>query len=305
MEWPLLFLLVPAIVAAVVLLIGFAGCGFETTIHNDPQPPTLVSAIPFDGQTVELKWTDTNSGFGPLTFEIERTIAAQSPSLLTPTVPPPPVGQPHRFVDSFSGAGGTQVTYRVRTVTADGTITGFSQPAAVETWSRAFSSGLAQNGTNAAAPGQCIVQRVSPGSLSHGGNLILVTLRGGTNGDLVVSAATISNPALAGENFDSDATPVPLALTTVFVTAGQTLPLQPTEFKVNVADPLLIAFDVDNPGNGRLQTGVTHTAYVKMPPLGGKVTEAATQNRAGFTEQSNRLWLVDAVDVATKWPPIP
>src|SRR5262245_229375 len=301
MEWLILFLLVPAIATAVVLLIGFAGCGFSNTLSGSPDPPPWVAGIAYTGQSVELLWNDNDNG----TFEIERTIGMQLPSLFMPTLDPPMPGKPHRSVDSFSGPGGTQVSYRVRKVTADGTITGFSETATVETWSRAFTSGLAQNGTNASVPGQCIVQRLSPGSLSHGGNRILVTLRGGTNGDLVVSAVTISKPALAGENFDSEATPIPLAMTTVFVSPGSTLPLQPTGFNVNVADPLLIAFDVDNPGNGRFQIGVTHTAYVKVPPLGGKVTEAATQNRAGFMEQSNRLWLVDAIDIATQWPPIP
>ena len=303
MEWLVLVLLVPVIVAAVVVLIGFAGCGFENTITGNPIPPTLLSATPFDGQSVELKWTDTN---GPVTFEIERTIGVQSPALLIPSLSPPPAGEPHRFVDTFSGAGGTQVSYRVRAViTASGEITGFSQRAAVETWSRAFTSGLAQSGTNASVPGRCIVQRLSPGSLSHGGNRVIVTLRGASNADLVVSRATLSNPALAGENFDSAKPPIDLAKTMVTVMGGQTLPLDPTDFNVNVADPLLIAFDVGNPGNGRFQTGVTHTAYVKIPPLGGAVTEAATQNRAGFTEQSNQLWLVDAIDVATQWLPIP
>jgi hypothetical protein len=89
------------------------------------------------------------------------------------------------------------------------------------------------------------------------------------------------------------------------IDAGLSLPLQPTEFPVDVDEALLIAFDVDSPGNARSLGGVPHTAYVKVPPAGGKVTEAGTQNRAGFSQRNNELWFVDAIDIATKWPPIP
>ena len=55
---------------------------------------------------------------------------------------------------------------------------------------------------NESVVGNCIVQRVSPSSLAHGGNLIAVTLRGDTNGDLAVSRVTISNAALVGDDYD-------------------------------------------------------------------------------------------------------
>ena len=300
MEWLVLFLLVPVIVTFVVLLIGFAGCGFG--IDHVPAAPTIVSVIPLDAHTVELKWTDTN---GPqATFEIERTKGAEGPAApITPPPMSPPAGEPHRFVDSLL-AGGTQYSYRVRTLTADGDTSGWSDPAAIETWSRAFTSALEQSGTNQSVPGQCIVQRLSPGSLSRPGNLIEVTMRGASDADLAVSRVTISSPALAGDDFDSAASPIDLTSGPVLVTAGLTLPLAAAVFAIDVDEALLIAVDVDIPGNARVLSGVTHTAYVKVPPPGGTVTEAGTQNRAGFAEQSDTLWCIDAVDVATKWPPI-
>jgi hypothetical protein len=212
--------------------------------------------------------------------------------------------QPHLFVDNPL-QGGTKYSYRVRTIiTSDGAISGWSDPAPVETWARVFTSSLEQGGVNQSVAGNCIVQRVSPSSLTHAGNLVAVTLRGATDGELVVSRVTISSAALAGEDFDSAANPVDITTSPLFVTAGLTLPLQPAPFNVNVNEALLIAFDVDNPGNGRVIRGVPHTAYIKAPPPGGKITEAGTQNRAGFAEQPDELWFIHAIDVATKWPPV-
>ena len=300
MDWLLLVLLLPAIIVPIVLLFGFAGCTYTPPVGRST--PTIVGATPLDAFTVELLWTDSNGV--PATYEVERTKGMDLPSAPMPVTLMPLPGQPLRFVDNpLPGAG--KYSYRIRAIiTGDGAITGWSAPAPVETWSRVFTSSLEQGGVNESVVGNCIVQRVSPSSLAHGGNLIAVTLRGDTNGDLAVSRVTISNAALVGDDFDSAANPVDITTSRVIVSPGLTLPLQPTPFNVNVNEALLIAFDVDNPGNGRVVRGVAHTAYMKAPPPGGTISEAGTQNRAGFAEQPNELWFIDAIDVATKWPPV-
>ena len=301
MDWLVLLLLVPAIVVPIVLLFGFAGCSYDP--QRVASAPTIVSAIPLDAVTVELQWTDSNGV--PATYEVERTKGMDPPSAPIAVVSTPPPNQPHRFVDSAL-TGGTKFSYRVRTIiTSDGETTAWSDPAPVETWRRAFTSPLQQGGVNESVAGHCIVQRVSPGSLTHPGNLILLSIRGASDAELTLSRVTISNAAPSGDDFDSAAPPVDLTTSPVTVTAGLSLPLQPVAFNVDVDEPLLVAFDVDTAGDARVARGVAHTAYLKAPPLGGSIIEAGTQDRAAFAEQPNELWIVDAFEIATKWPPIP
>ena len=54
-EWLLLLLLVPAVVLPVVLLLGFAGCGFEG--HGSYPPLVITSATATSPNTVKLTWT--------------------------------------------------------------------------------------------------------------------------------------------------------------------------------------------------------------------------------------------------------
>ena len=301
MGWLVLVLLVPAIVVPIVLLFGFAGCSYDP--QRVASAPTIVSAIPLDASSVELQWTDSNGV--PATYQIERTTGTDPPSAPFAVVSTSPPDQPHRFVDS-PPTGGPKFSYRVRTIiTSDGETTAFSDRASVETWRRVFTSPLQQGGVNESVAGHCIVQRVSPGSLAHPGNLILLSIRGASDAELTLSRVTISNAAPSGDDFDSAAPPVDLTTSPVTVAAGSSLLLQPVALNVDVDEPLLVAFDVDTAGNARVARGVAHTAYLKAPPPGGTIIEAGTQNRAEFAEQPNELWIVDALDIATKWPPTP
>ena len=53
-EWLLLLLLVPAIVVPVVLLFGFAGCGFEGYVPLSA--PIIESAIGTSVSSIRLTW---------------------------------------------------------------------------------------------------------------------------------------------------------------------------------------------------------------------------------------------------------
>jgi hypothetical protein len=66
-EWLLLLLLVPAVVLPVVLLLGFAGCGFEG--QGTPYFPLVISsATATNPNTVKLAWT----GGGATDIEFQR-----------------------------------------------------------------------------------------------------------------------------------------------------------------------------------------------------------------------------------------
>jgi hypothetical protein len=292
----MLIALVPAILVPLVLLFGFAGCGARLA---DPPTlaPTIVSAIPRDEDAVELSWSHTNEI--PVSFEIERRKGSDAAGEPIPIDASP-------WLDSAL-EGGTQYTYRVIAVSTDsGRPSDWSNEATVETWARAFTSGLEQAGVDASVAGACLVQRLQPGTLSRPGNLVGITVRGADSNDLRLSKVTISNPVLdspaGGNAFDSAAKPKNVTASSLMVAAGGPAQLPPVEFSVATDDELLIAFDIGDPGTSRYAAGAPHTAYIKEAPQGTQVTEAGTQNRAGFSERASELWFIDAIDVATKWP---
>jgi hypothetical protein len=113
-EWLLLLLLVPAVVLPVVLLLGFAGCGFEGQA-GEYLPLVITSATATSPNTVTLTWT------GGYTAQIEfqrdkRPKPGQSPEW------------PHVFVVDMTpqttGDGGLTADsvyeYRVRQIYGDG-----------------------------------------------------------------------------------------------------------------------------------------------------------------------------------------
>jgi hypothetical protein len=303
MEWVFLLLVVPAVVAPIVVLFRFAGCKF------DPQAalnaPVVEVAIPLQPRGVVVRWRFISQE--PATFEAERTRADDPPAPVFPAVALPAPGEPGKFLFTESDLDeGTRYTYRFRTVrSSDGEQSVFSDPVAIETWGPVFSGGLEQIGVDDVAVDSCIVQRLSPGSLARGGNLIAITVRAAGTGNVDFTHVTISRAALAGDDFDSEGIPTDITAQRVSVMAGSALPLPPVEFNVDADEPLLVAFDVDDPGLARVARGVSHTAYVKRPLPGDKITDARNEDRTGFTEQPSELWFIDRVDIATQWPPIP
>ena len=305
MEWLVSLLVVPAIVAAIVLLFGFTGCSFD---RLGIEPPTILSATPLVPDLsaipplplrVAVKFM--HESLSAATFQAERTKGGEASS---DTFPVEVSGGPvnFQFVDE-SVEPATEYSYRLIAVRTDTGAKSFSEPATVETFGRVFTAGLA---LNALVPGACIVQRLALGTFTRPSNLISITVRAASNGALALSKVTISSPAPSGDAFDSAGTPIEFTpLPAMPVPAGQAAALPSVEFNVNADAAPLIAFDVGDPGNAALTGGVPHTAFIKQPAAGGQITEAGTADRSGFTEQPNILWLIDAVDVATKWPPIP
>jgi hypothetical protein len=183
------------------------------------------------------------------------------------------------------------------------------------TWARVFTAVSQLPATTASVPGACIVQRLSPGTLDHGGNRVQVTIRGasipevlpgGGPVNLTLSKVTISTPDQSGDDFDSAENQLKeLPLSSPFmVEAGTARALPEVDFNVKAAEPLLIAFDVLDPADARALGGVPHTAYLKRAGPGGPVSNAGTADRSDFETHNCQLWLIDAIDVATIWPPI-
>src|SRR3954469_10935817 len=81
MEWFVLIFLVPLIVVPIVLLCGFAGCGYSgVATGSGPAPgvetPSNLHAKATGVDTIELRWQN-NTG-GPTNFEVERATSGNS-----------------------------------------------------------------------------------------------------------------------------------------------------------------------------------------------------------------------------------
>jgi hypothetical protein len=301
MEWLVLVLLVPAIVVPIVLLFGFAGCG--ATVGFGARTPTIVSVIPLltEPRSAAFRWDDTNGG--PVSFQLERRRGSDPPLPPREIESQSPPGSPLVFLDGPL-EDGTAYTYRIRALRlSDGDFSPWSDEATIETWARAFTADLVTAGITEVIPGGCVVQRLVPGTLDRPGNLIGLTVRGAPEGDVVLTTTTISRPAAVGNAFDSAAKPVIMTNTPGTVPAGSASRLALAEFNVG-DEALLFAFDVDDPGNARRLSGPPQTAYLKRAPPGVRITEAAAQNRAAFEERPDELWFIEAIDVATMWPPV-
>jgi hypothetical protein len=292
MEWLTLLLLIPALVVPVVLLFGYTGCTFSAALPPDPQAPVITAATPLDGNRIRLEWTNPNTT--PVTFDILRT--PEGPG------PPPAPDQQSPFTDEQLTPGETY-SYRVRAI-AGGVESEYSDDATARTWADAFTVDLDNNGQDVAAPNDCIVQRFEPAALLRGGNLINVQGRAANGGKLVIKKVTFSQAAAAGDPFDSQATPVAVtgpAGQPFVADAGDTFSAQ-TAFQVDTFRPLLVAFDVGDPGNTRLATGNNATAFVKQGTAQQPVTDASLPDRSGFTPQPNQVRIITHISVATKWP---
>src|SRR5262245_61815908 len=112
MEWLILLLLVPAIVAPVVLLFGFAGCrqilGFEDPILTVAEP--RFPRVEFTGlDQIRIAWDYLTPPPEPVTFEVE----------INGTAPPGQTiesGITDRFFSHTGLQQGQTFLYRVRAV---------------------------------------------------------------------------------------------------------------------------------------------------------------------------------------------
>src|SRR5688572_14621955 len=88
MEWFILLLIVPAIVAPIVLLCGFSGCSIIYNPDNLPDPlppakPTGLTATAIDLDRIRLTWDYLSPPPQAVTFQVRRSGGS-------PTIPQPP-----------------------------------------------------------------------------------------------------------------------------------------------------------------------------------------------------------------------
>jgi hypothetical protein len=318
MEWLILLSLVPAIVAPVVVLYGFAGC-----VYTPPPPapvppadPTNVRVDSKDLDRITLKWDYLDAPPLPVTFEVEINDLNTDPPSQTfaRDIPQTTREFPHTGLQA-----GKVFEYRVRAVQAtDPRESNFvpNPPLRAATLSFQTAFGpitLANN--DGGNDGSCTVQRIEPASLLLGGTLpvnnrVRITLRGPTAGGLTLDLVTISRAAVPGDDpnnptpdlYDSGPDRTQLAAAVVVPTNGIHV-VPPVGYQLNKNVPLLIAFDInDTAGQGTLRfVGNVPAGVATMYSL-QNTDEAATNNRtAGYNTQS-RIHIVERIEVVAETP---
>lgn len=135
MEWLLLALLAPLVVAPVVLLCGFAGCGsFLPEPVSAPSPPTSLIADRTGDRTITLRWTHSDA---TAKFNIAR---GESSGSLTPV--PALQGVTGTQVDDVNLPEGTTFFYSIAAVDLNGTSDAFTSSEASATTRPAAPTGL-------------------------------------------------------------------------------------------------------------------------------------------------------------------
>jgi hypothetical protein len=284
MEWQIVLLVVPAIVVPVVLLFGFAGCSFDPP--SGSPAPMIVSATGTSVSSIVIAWTF--SGEPATHFQVERTKSGQAADPPFDAVSP---------LDDTGLDEGTTYSYRVKAVFGDGNTSDFSASVSAKTLSfqEAFSATLTEDEPDWA--GFCLVQRIEPLKLSRSGPQVRITIRASTAADLTIDRIFISQPATAGDPYDSaaDLTQVSSA---VMVPANTATTLPPVTYNLDHTQPLLIAFDFSstpNSGNVRRLPAVPTSdasAYFKQ------ASEAAINDRQADYVPLDVIHLVEKIEVA-------
>jgi len=309
-DWLILLLALPAVIAPVVLLCGFAGCktllGFEDPILIVAAPQNLrAESIGFD--QITLAWDYLAPPPEPVTFEVELNQA--SPQVMTFAT-----GLVDRFFTHSGLQAGRAFFYRVRAVrTSDQRPSEWvPEPPLLATtleFQTAFDTTTNPNapaaGVNAA--GDCIVQRIQGSALLQGGGLVRITLIGLATQTTQLNAVTISQPLLipTPEPWDAADLPVPVTFggsAAVTLQNGLAAVSDTISYPVEAGRDLLIAFDFNAGSQNVLRRTVTGAqAYTR-----NNTAEATIQDRsAGYATINNVVHCIAKIEVAGPEPPGP
>ena len=169
---------------------------------------------------------------------------------------------------------------------------------------KAFEATLTEDGQSA---NRCIVQRIEPVRLFKSGNLVRITLQRPSAGNLIIKNISISRAAdtpgsdpydsAGGLNFVPETYPLMLPQDP----GNAAFELNPVSFALDQTKPLLLASDIEEPGNvprSPVQPGAGARAFVgplRTPPL----HEAAIADRRPSVYASvERTILVQRIDVS-------
>jgi len=152
---------------------------------------------------------------------------------------------------------------------------------------------------------RCIVQRIEPVRLLKSGNEVRITLQRPSAGNLVIKSISISHAAdtPGADLYDSAGVPtlVPGAPFLLPTDPGNAaVELMAVSFPLDQTKPLLVAFDIDDPGNvRRSSTGAEADSAAFVGPLRNPpLHEAAIGDRRSYGySREERTYLVQRIDV--------
>jgi hypothetical protein len=298
MEWLILLLLVPAILVPVVLLCGFAGCKFDPRpVDTDPDPTTIISpavqANPRNVDHIIVTWQNADPNHPALKYRFVRIKG-------TVTETDVEVDASVTTVDDTGLDAGTDYTYQVSTIAADGT----SDPTAVTvgTFQTAFAVDPALAPTNQTLIGDnyCFVQRFPAALLLAGGSKVAIKVRGTPTGNVTINSIYISRAA-GGNPWISAGDLTPVMTSPLTLTDDQPRDLDPIAYTLDKNQDLIIAFDFTATaaaGNIRFvpQPGVA-VHFKKGVQQASRSVNSVPPRDADFSSSPNLLYLVVTIGV--------
>jgi hypothetical protein len=292
--------------------MGFVGCKFHAPTtgggNGTVQPPTSLTATAVSSSEIDLTWTDNATN--TTAFRIARSENGAPPvDPTTPANPPPAPGgiqqQWKDFEDSSLKPGTLylyeyQVFAKVAGQESDG-----SNRAPATTFSEAYNVPLTTD--DPGLEGRTIVQRIDAGhitSATGAGGKVRLTLRGSTTGNLVINKVTISQPATAGQAWDSAGTPKEVLFNngqsgvTILANATKANPAvsDVTSHDIVLGQDLLIAFDISTTdGSARRATMPGPTQYFK--PNSAEAGRPPPPRSPNYQTFAGRVSIIDKIEV--------
>jgi hypothetical protein len=245
-EWLILLLLVPAIVAPIVLVFGFAGCGFSAGAAA--AQPTIDSTTGTSFDTISVAWGEATAGVH-VTFQrtnLDNSVTdlgVQSTSPFTDTVPKP--------TDSPS------LVYQYQAANAVNSPLDWSTAVSGKTFELTFDGMLNPTIEGTGAEGQTQVQRIEfRYPLTKSGTQVQILLQADAVSGASIDAIYISqaDPNQPNEPWQpaADLTQVPLAAQPfILPPGGAVVALAPVLYALDNSKPLLIAINYSaSPASG-------------------------------------------------------
>lgn len=302
MEWIVLFILAPLLLVPVVMLWGYAGCGFNIQGHA-PTPPGTPENLTVTGTTpnsVSLSWThesqeDENSN---VSFEVSRRREGQ----VAKEEEEPASSTTFTVADLYPS-----ILYHFKVKAVSGMYeSGYSAEVSASTLPPAPCFNAALTTDDGGREGCCIVQRIEPVLLAAGGSKVFITIRGSAVGDLLVDSLFISKVGPSGNPYDSAGDNKAVALG-LHVPANTSVRVGPVAYKLDPTVPLLVSFDINGTagnGNVRYVPGVPAsqaTMYFRAATAEAQLHDRSpTVPNPGLPPYSsfNRIYLIETIEVA-------
>jgi hypothetical protein len=296
---------------AATKLYCYPSTEFTISTTTFPEAPKNLVATAIDDRQIDLTWDDTPNKADR--FIIEHRTPPAGFAALNITVGGTPTGG--LLAHHMGLTPGTTHEYRVKAV-----VHGFDDnvkkdvesdwstaSATTKAWKTAFGPVTFDADQGNWANG-CMVQRINAaGNLLAGGNPVRITLRSATGAALNIKRAFISQTAppggAAGEPWDPASD---LAQVKFGGNEGTTLPAgtsvlsDPTNYTLDPAKDLLIAFDIGPQGGARRGPKPGCQAYRSSGTAPAPSEQAKRPDRSGFTpagQPANMVYFVEKIEV--------